>query len=357
MQSTRKNSKKQPSPAVRKHDYESKFAELHGRVVASGITAQQLSLLTSVKRLRGLRSKNASLASGGHLCDLLQKFPVPSSVRRYLKLLWAMVVLVGLFRLWYIGMHRQDGWVTLLVGNSKPELEPCVVAMPARVQSALMPPVDCAMCRGLKSIERKTSLSQWDFELNHAYTGVPVVVTDGASNWTALRSFSLEFFKNVYASASAKTSKSYCQFFPYKTEFRSLSEVFNMSAQRSRQPWYIGWSNCDAGVADVLRRHYASPYFLPPHSEGSTLDWIFMGSPGYGAHLHIDHVGKPSWQAQIRGRKQWILEPVPECYSDCQSLEIVVNPGEIFVVDSNLWYHKTLIVGDEVSIAIGSEYD
>ncbi|XP_040065364.1 uncharacterized protein LOC8024873 [Ixodes scapularis] len=186
--------------------------------------------------------------------------------------------------------------------------------MPARVQSALMPPVDCAMCRGLKSIERKTSLSQWDFEQNHAYTGVPVVVTDGASNWTALRSFSLEFFKNVYASASAKTSKSYCQFFPYKTEFRSLFEVFNMSAQRSRQPWYIG---C----------------------------------------FYIDHVGKPSWQAQIRGRKQWILEPVPECYSDCQSLEIVVNPGEIFVVDSNLWYHKTLIIGDEVSIAIGSEYD
>ncbi|CAN7991987.1 unnamed protein product [Ixodes hexagonus] len=357
MQPTRKNPKKQSAPAPKKHDYESKFAELHGRVVASGITAQQLCRLTSVKKLRGLHDKNASLVSGEpFLSGLLRKLVVPS-VRRYLKLICALVVLVGLFRFWYLGLHRPDGWVTLFVGKSKPELEPCVVAMPARVQSSLMPPVDCAMCRGLKSIERKTSLSQWDFELNYAYTGVPVVIADGASNWTALRSFSLEFFKNVYASASAKTSRSYCQFFPYKTEFRSLPEVFNMSAHRSRQPWYIGWSNCDAGVADVLRRHYASPYFLPQHSEGSTLDWVFMGSPGYGAHLHIDHVGKPSWQAQIRGHKQWILEPVPECYSECHRLETVVHPGEIFVVDSNLWYHKTLIVGDEVSIAIGSEYD
>jgi hypothetical protein len=37
-----------------------------------------------------------------------------------------------------------------------------------------------------------------------------------------------------------------CQFFPYKTEFRSLREVLNMSPQRARldygsDPWYVGW--------------------------------------------------------------------------------------------------------------------
>ncbi|KAH9362512.1 hypothetical protein HPB48_015574 [Haemaphysalis longicornis] len=43
----------------------------------------------------------------------------------------------------------------------------------------------------------------------------------------------------------------------------------------------------------------------------------------------IDHVGKPSWQAQIRGKKLWTLKPVPECYATCHELRVVVQPGEI----------------------------
>ncbi|GIY28765.1 uncharacterized protein CEXT_284871 [Caerostris extrusa] len=52
-----------------------------------------------------------------------------------------------------------------------------------------------------------------------------------------------------------------------------------------------------------------------------------MGKPGYGAHMHIDHVDHPSWQAQIRGSKLWTLEPVPECYNECRTLETVVKAG------------------------------
>ncbi len=46
-------------------------------------------------------------------------------------------------------------------------------------------------------------------------------------------------------------------------------------------------SNCDPKAANILRQHYERPYFLPAVSESSRTDWIFMGSPGYGAHLHV----------------------------------------------------------------------
>lgn len=46
-------------------------------------------------------------------------------------------------------------------------------------------------------------------------------------------------------------------------------------------------SNCDQEATDILRRHYKRPYFLPLQSESSKTDWIFMGSPGYGAHMHV----------------------------------------------------------------------
>ena len=46
-------------------------------------------------------------------------------------------------------------------------------------------------------------------------------------------------------------------------------------------------SNCDSSAANVLRKYYQKPYFLPDDSESSKTDWIFMGCPGYGAHLHV----------------------------------------------------------------------
>lgn len=106
--------------------------------------------------------------------------------------------------------------------------------------------------------------------------------------------------------------------------------------------------------------------------------FFFKGTPGLGAHMHVDNVDLPSWQAQIRGksivvsnsktstplstfvsgRKRWILRPVPECYFVCQELDLIVEPGEIIVLNTNVWYHKTSVISeDEISIAIGSEFD
>ena len=101
----------------------------------------------------------------------------------------------------------------------------------------------------------------------------------------------------------------------------------------------------------MLRGYYSRPYFLPPLSESSRTDWIFMGTSGLGAHMHVnavgremsrvtmatetevvalqvDHVGLASLQAQIAGQKLWSLQPPPECFYQCQPMEIVVKPGD-----------------------------
>lgn len=46
-------------------------------------------------------------------------------------------------------------------------------------------------------------------------------------------------------------------------------------------------SNCDDKIGAILREHYQRPYFLPPNSESEKTDWIFMGSHGYGAPMHV----------------------------------------------------------------------
>ncbi|RXG72606.1 hypothetical protein Avbf_06151 [Armadillidium vulgare] len=171
--------------------------------------------------------------------------------------------------------------------------------------------------------------------LRYAYSGIPVVIEDGQRNWSASDVFSFSFFKKIYDDDSPVLYNldRECQFFPYQTSFRNLKEVFNMSTEEAERldanPWYIGWSNCDSSAANIIRGHYERPYFLPLNSETSKTDWIFMGTPGHGAHIHIDHVGNPSWQAQIKGRKTWTLEPPLECHFKCFNLQVTVNQGEI----------------------------
>ncbi|CAL1285779.1 unnamed protein product [Larinioides sclopetarius] len=317
------------------------FRDIFNKCQKLGIPPKEFAQLSSVRKLRSKqncfpRSISVGLFSAFILvCALVLSFGFEP-------------IAVVLAKIWY------------LFRDYDIENELCVLNMPPEVQNIFMPPVDCSICKNLTEVERVKNISPQEFERRFAYSTVPVIVADGTRNWTALNTFSFEFFRNLYLGDEDDVfweAERECQFFPYQTEFQSLAEVLSMSPERAENPWYIGWSNCDSKIGNILRKHYKRPYFLPPLSESTNIDWIFMGKPGYGAHMHIDHVNNPSWQAQIKGSKLWTLEPVPECYNECRTLETIVNPGEVIVLDTNRWYHKTLIIGDDLSITIGSEYD
>ncbi|XP_066997152.2 uncharacterized protein [Anabrus simplex] len=277
----------------------------------------------------------------------------------------AGILSVTLALVYQLSLHTHQGFSRAWLAWQHQDLhhQMCTIPMPDTLLKAVRPPEDCSMCRGLGTVEKVAGITSGYFEERYAYTGTPVVVTDAMVNWTAQHVFTFDFFKEVYEQSVEYGSVMLgCQFFPYETEFMDLREALNMSEDRAHlrdgtKPWYIGWSNCDDRVARILRRHYTRPYFLPVNAESKKVDWIFIGSPGYGAPMHVDNVEHPSWQAQLRGRKKWVLEPPPECYYQCERLQVTVNPGEIFVLDTNRWYHQTLIVSDQISITIGAEYD
>jgi histone arginine demethylase JMJD6 len=52
-----------------------------------------------------------------------------------------------------------------------------------------------------------------------------------------------------------------------------------------------------------------------------------------------------------------MFKPPAECIFKCKTLIVDVHPGDIFIFDSNKWYHSTEIVGNDISLTIGSEYD
>lgn len=57
-------------------------------------------------------------------------------------------------------------------------------------------------------------------------------------------------------------------------------------------------SNCNEEIGSILREHYDNPYFLPETAESEKTDWIFMGSSGYGAHMHVSRFYKTVKQIQ-----------------------------------------------------------
>ena len=65
-------------------------------------------------------------------------------------------------------------------------------------------------------------------------------------NWTAQHVFSFGFFKEIYSQGNWKSQLN-CQFFPYKTHFTHLNEVFDAIGNESdflndgTEPWYVGW--------------------------------------------------------------------------------------------------------------------
>ncbi|PSN33933.1 hypothetical protein C0J52_23016 [Blattella germanica] len=230
--------------------------------------------------------------------------------------------------------------------------------MPQQLVRVFRPPEDCDMCRGLRQVDRIANISPANFKKKYTFSGHPVVVTDAMQNWTAQHVFDFRFLKTLYQQLPQAQKSQGCQLIATNSGFASLGEVFNGSHKSNLEPWHIGWRNCDERAAAILRQHYGHPYFLPPSTgDRNKLEWIYLGSPGYRETMHIDMVNRPSWQAQLKGNKRWFLHPPPECYYQCESLEVTVEPGEIIVVDTARWYRETAVVSEELSIAVGAQFD
>lgn len=132
--------------------------------------------------------------------------------------------------------------------NMNPLKEPCIAYVPEGIIESINPPIECGFCENVHQIDQIQNISRDNFEQKYAYTGRPVVISDGTKNWTATEIFSYSFIKGIFSpgSEALENVEKNCQFFPYKTEFSSLGKVFEMSEERATmkreaKPWYIGW--------------------------------------------------------------------------------------------------------------------
>lgn len=126
----------------------------------------------------------------------------------------------------------------------------CLISNNLLVMELARPAVSCDMCKGIDHVPTVDgdTFTKEQFLRDFAYTGVPLLVKGGAKNWTALSTFNFEYLRDLYESTEGalESIDTDCQFFPYKSEFDSMAEVFEMSEEQSKfekgqQEWYVGW--------------------------------------------------------------------------------------------------------------------
>lgn len=214
------------------------FKALTKKALSLGVTPQQIAQLEAVKQLR---APNKTLSK---IKDFFRPIVWPMIVS-WLVLL-AIITVVWLVE-WPVS--RKTLWTPYFeFWDSDIERESCVVEFPEVLLDMTRPPVDCGICRDVTGVDKVAKITPSQFEAKYAYSGRPVVVVDAMKDWTAMDKFSFDYFKSIYMedSPALLNLEQNCQFFPYKTDFYSLGEVFNMSADRAAmkdgsEPWYIGW--------------------------------------------------------------------------------------------------------------------
>ena len=124
----------------------------------------------------------------------------------------------------------------------------CALANNYFVMEMTRPVTNCDICRNVNQFVILEAPTKEEFAL-YAYTGQPILVRGATDHWSALKTFNFDFFRKIYSSTpfAYESVEEECQFFPFKTDFNRLSEVFQMPKERvwmsgpESKPWYIGW--------------------------------------------------------------------------------------------------------------------
>jgi len=240
-------------------------------------------------------------------------------------------------------------------------LEKCIINPGNFAGGYCRTPMECT-CKDVEEIDdiSMAEMTPQVFKDKYLRTNRPVIVRNVSLDWEAMKVLDFSWLKAEYTKTEdiLQYDADNCFFKCYKTEeFPNLASVFQMSEERvsdvMASPWYVGWSVCHPPVLREIDKLIKIPSFLSDLDRLGNM-WIFVGSPGFGAHLHLDDdLELPTWQAQISGAKTWYLQPPPECAKVCKGeIQADLHPGDLIIVNTNFWLHKTSVLDQGVSLVV-----
>lgn len=232
----------------------------------------------------------------------------------------------------------------------------------------------------VENIDRVSGLSAAEFRTRYELPGRPVVLSDGATSWPALRRWSPAYLRHAYGPRTARVGG-----------YDMRLEDFQRYARRCADdmPLYLFDPQLHA-AAPSLMKDFAVPtqfeedLFALLGGRRPDYRWLIAGPARSGSSFHVDPNATSAWNAVISGRKKWVMFPPgvtpPGVHPSADGadvaaplsliewflnfygaaraakvkpLEAVVGPGEVLFVPTG-WWHLALNV--EACVAVTQNY-
>lgn len=158
-----------------------------------------------------------------------------------------------------------------------------------------------------ETIERRANLSIEEFIEKFEKPGIPVILTDLTSKWTANTMWSKKNLLKRYSETIFRTG----------SHFKlSLKNYFKyLQSQNEHKPLYLFDQNYPENAPDLLFEYQIPEYFsedlfgLAGEDDRPPWRWILHGPAGSGVPFHTDPRGTSAWNSIIYGSKRWGLYP------------------------------------------------
>jgi hypothetical protein len=258
--------------------------------------------------------------------------------------------------------------------------------MNACVDRALVDGADVRFPLPSVPIERRAAVQRDEFEREYmAGIGKPVIVTDAAVNWPALRTWTFESLAQRCGDSMVVVKDSL--FNPSDCRLIQLRKFLlycqhpwtsQLCEAATGTPFYVSFK--PFGKYPDMLDDFEQPYFfdnfyeeLPREYRAWFLkffSYLFLGPSGTVTPLHVDLYMTHAWLTQIAGRKHLLLfspadrelvyhgavDPLhPDLakyprFSEATAYEAVLEPGETVLFPAG-WYHHVVSLDPSISLS------
>lgn len=155
------------------------------------------------------------------------------------------------------------------------------------------------------NIDRVSRISVADFRRLYEAPNRPVIISDGAGNWPALKKWTKQYLAQAFKGKKVIVGN-------YPMSFSTYLDY--MSRHDDDMPLYL-FDKTFLDTAPQLADDYAVPPYFQEDLFGvlgqnrPDYRWLIMGPNRSGSSFHIDPNATCAWNAVISGSKRWVLYP------------------------------------------------
>ncbi|KAF9201575.1 hypothetical protein BGZ49_008189 [Haplosporangium sp. Z 27] len=158
---------------------------------------------------------------------------------------------------------------------------------------------------GIENIDKRSQLTLEQFIEEYERPGKPVIITDGARHWPAMKKWSTEYFLKKWPESILRA----------ESVDMTLTNYFKYAeGTNDESPLYLFDKNfgerCEGILEDIeVPQYFREDFFGTMNDKRPDYRWLIVGPARSGSTFHKDPNATSAWNAVITGSKKWIMFP------------------------------------------------